>query len=100
MAGRGAAAREWRELTRSRTSLIEDRTAQVNRLQTTLESATIKLAAVASDVTGVAARAMLADLVSGEAEPAALADLAVGRLRDKLPVLERALAGRFGAHHQ
>jgi transposase len=94
------AQRELRELTRYRTALIEDRTAQVNRLQKTLESANIELAAVASDVTGVSARAMLAGLVGGQAEPAALADLAVGRLRDKLPRLERALAGRFGAHHR
>jgi transposase len=94
------AQRELREVTRYRTALIEDRTAQVNRLQQTLESANIKLAAVASDVTGVSARAMLAGLVAGTADPAALADLAVGRLRDKLPALERALAGRFGAHHR
>jgi transposase len=94
------AQRELRELTRSRTALIEDRTAQVNRLQKTLESANIKLAAVASDVTGVSARAMLARLVAGADDPAALADLAVGRLRDKLPALERALAGRFGEHHR
>ena len=49
---------------------------------------------------GVSARAMLARLVAGADDPAALADLAVGRLRDKLPALERALAGRFGDHHQ
>ena len=94
------AQRELRELTRYRTALIEERTAHVNRLQKALESANIKLAAVASDVTGVSARAMLAGLVGGQAEPAALADLAVGRLRDKLPALERALAGRFGDHHR
>ena len=94
------AQRELRELTRYRTALIEERTAHVNRLQKTLESANIKLAAVASDVTGVSARAMLAALVGGEEEPAALADLAVGRLRDKLPELERALAGRMTDHRR
>jgi transposase len=94
------AQRELRELPRYRTALIEDRTAQVNRLQKTLESSNIKLSAVASDVTGVSARAMLAGLVAGNPDPAVLADLAVGRLRDKLPRLERALAGRFGAHHR
>jgi transposase len=94
------AQRELRELTRYRTALIEERTAHVNRLQKTLESANIKLAAVASDVTGVSARAMLARLVAGTDDPAALAALAKGKLRDKLPQLERALVGRFGAHHQ
>jgi transposase len=94
------AQRELRELTRYRTALIEERTAHVNRLQKTLETANIKLAAVASDVTGVSARAMLAALVGGQADPTALADLAVGRLRDKLPRLERALAGRVTDHHR
>jgi len=94
------AQREQRELTRYRTALIEERTAHVNRLQKTLESANIKLGAVASDVTGVSARAILARLVGGDDDPAALAALAVGRLRDKIPQLERALVGRFGDHHR
>ena len=94
------AQRELRELTRYRTALSEERTAHVNRLQKTLETANIKLAAVASDVTGVSARAMLAALAGGDADPAALADLAVGKLRDKLPQLERALAGRVTDHHR
>src|SRR3954451_2655650 len=45
--------RELRELTRYRTSLVEERTAAVNRLQKVLEGANVKLASVASDVTGV-----------------------------------------------
>jgi transposase len=94
------AQREQRELTRYRTALVEERTAHVNRLQKSLESANIKLAAVASDVTGVSARAMLAQLVAGVDDPAAVADLAKGKLRDKLPELERALVGRFGEHHR
>jgi transposase len=92
--------RELRELTRYRTTLVQERAAHVNRLQKTLEGANIKLAAVASDVTGVSARRMLAELVAGQTDPAALAGLAKGRLRDKLPALERALTGRFGPHHR
>ena len=38
------AQRELRELTRYRTSLVEERTAAVNRLQKVLEGANIKLA--------------------------------------------------------
>jgi transposase len=94
------AQRELRELTRYRTALVEERTAHVNRLQKTLEGANIKLAAVASSVVGVSARAMLAALVAGAADPAALAELARGRLRDKLPALERALTGRLTDHHR
>ena len=52
-------ARELRELTRYRSALVRERTAEVNRLQKTLEGANIKLASVASDVTGVSARRLL-----------------------------------------
>ncbi|HET8632963.1 MAG TPA: IS110 family transposase [Gemmatimonadales bacterium] len=92
--------RELRELTRYRSSLVHERTAEVNRLQKTLEGANIKLASVVSDVRGVSATAMLAALVAGETDAAALADLAVGQLRHKLPVLERALTGRMEAHQR
>ncbi len=92
--------RELRELTRYRTSLIRERTAEVNRLQKTLEGANIKLAAVASDVVGKSGREILAVLVEGVSEPSALAQFAKGRLREKIPQLTRALAGRFGAHQR
>lgn len=42
---------------------------------------------------------MLAALVAGTRDPAVLADLARGKLRQKLPALRQALAGRFGDHH-
>src|SRR5215218_9650315 len=67
--------RELRELTRYRTSLIRERTAEANRLQKTLEGANIKLASVASDVLGVSGREMLTALVGGTTDPALLADL-------------------------
>jgi transposase len=92
--------RELRELTRYRRALLQERAAAVNRLQKTLEGANIKLAAVASDTLGVSGRRMLEALVAGGADAAALADLAKGRLRKKLPELERALTGRFGAHQR
>jgi transposase len=92
--------RELRELTRYRTSLVRERTAEANRLQKTLEGANIKLAAVATDILGISGRAMLAALVDGATDTAAMADLAKGRLREKIPQLEQALAGRFGAHQR
>jgi transposase len=92
--------RELRELTRYRTTLVRERAAAVNRLQKTLEGANIKLASVASDVLGLSGRRMLEALVAGGTDPAAVADLARGKLRAKLPQLERALAGRFAAHQR
>lgn len=92
--------RELRDLTRYRTSLVRERAAEVNRLQKTLEGANVKLASVASNVVGTSDRAMLEALAVGEGDPEALAQLAKGRLREKLPQLERALAGTVGPHHR
>jgi transposase len=92
--------REVRELTRYRTSLVRERTAEANRLQKTLEGANIKLASVATDILGNSGREILAALVAGQTDGAELAQLAHGRLREKLPQLERALAGRVGAHQR
>ena len=63
---RASCQRELRELTRYRTSLVQERTAVVNRLQKTLEGANIKLASVVSDVLGKSGRQMLDALVAGE----------------------------------
>jgi transposase len=92
--------RELRELTRYRVSLVQERSAEVNRLQKTLEGANIKLASVLSDVQGVSARQMLAGLVSGRTDTAALAELARGTMRSKIPVLQRALQGSFAPHQR
>ncbi|MBI4318315.1 MAG: IS110 family transposase [Chloroflexi bacterium] len=89
-----------RELTRYRTSLIEERSTEVNRLQKVLEGANIKLSSVATDIAGVSGRQILAALVVGSKSAAAMAELAKGRLRDKIPQLEEALRGSFGPHQR
>jgi transposase len=71
-----------------------------NRLQKTLEGANIKLASVATDVLGKSGREILAALVAGETNGVELAQLAQGRLREKIPQLERALAGCIGPHQR
>lgn len=93
-------ARELREVTRYRSSLVHERTAEVNRLQKTLEGANIKLPSVVSDITGVSARAMLAALVAGQEDAGALAELAVGQLRHKRTALAQALTGRMSGHQR
>ncbi len=89
-----------RDLTRHRTNLVQDRAAVINRLQKVLEWANLKLSSVATDVTGVSARAMLAAIIDGEGDPSVLADLAQGRMRSKLQALEQALTGRVRDHHR
>ena len=94
------AQRDLRDLIRYRTSLVQERTREINRVQKVLEDANVKLASVASDVMGVSSRRMLEAIIAGEQEPEALADLAKGRLRAKIPELERALSGRIRASHR
>lgn len=91
--------RDLRDLTRYRTSLVQERSRTVNRVQKVLEGANIKLASVVSNVLGVSARAMLEGLLEG-GDPQALADLARGRLRDKRPQLAQALKGCLREHHR
>jgi transposase len=92
--------RELRELTRYRTTLVRERATEVNRLQKVLEGANIKLAAVAKDITGASGHDILSALVAGRTQARELAQLARGRLREKLPQLEQALAGQFQAHQR
>lgn len=92
--------RALRELTRYRTRLIQERSRLVNRVQKLLEGANIKLASVATDLQGVSARAILAELAAGNTDAEALAELARGRLRNKIPELERALTGKVEPHHR
>ena len=94
------AQRDLRDLTRSRTTLLQEHTRVSNRVQKVLEDTNIKLASVASDVLGVSGREMLARLVGGETDPVALAELARGRLRKKFDLLKRALEGEVRPHHR
>ena len=73
-----AEIRDLRDLTRYRTSLIGERTREVNRLHKLLETANIKLTSVATDVMGVSTQAMLRSLLEGATDPDVLADLAKG----------------------
>jgi transposase len=93
--------KEVRDLTRYRIKTVQARTSEIQRLGKSLESAGIKLASVASEITGKSATAMIEALIDGERRSAVLADLAMGRMRTagKLADLSQALAGRFTGHH-
>jgi transposase len=86
-------------MTRYRRRLVEEHTAEVNRVQKILEDANIKLASVASDVMGVSGRAILAALLEGDMTPEQMAELSKGRLRNKREELAESLFGRFRPHH-
>jgi len=92
--------RALREMTRYRTTLVQERTRIVNRVQKLLEGANIKLASVATDIMGVSGRAMLAEIAAGQTDAELMADLARGRMRNKIPELEKALTGIVQDHHR
>jgi transposase len=92
--------RELRDLTRYRSSLAADRARLVNRIQKTLEDTNIKLASVATDITGKSGRAILEAMLQGEQNPQKLAELAQGRMKEKREQLAQALQGTLGDHHR
>lgn len=95
-----AQERELREFTRHRTKLSQERSRVINRVQKVLEDANIKLAAVASDVMGKSAYAMLQALLQDDVDPATLAELALGKMRSKRELLEQALTGLLKEQHR
>jgi transposase len=92
--------RELRDLTRYRVSLTQECNRIANRIQKVLEDANLKLASVATDALGASGRAMLRAIIAGETNVDVLADLAKGLLRNKIPALREALAGRVTEHHR
>lgn len=92
--------REWRDLTRQRTKLLDQHTAVVNRLHKTLEQGNIKLSSVTSDLMGVSGRLMVKALSAGEEDAERLADLARGRLKAKRAELVASLEGRLSEHQR
>jgi len=92
--------RELRDLTRHRTSLAQEYNRIANRIQKLLEDANIKLACVATDVLGTSGRAMLEAIAAGQNDALQLAEMSRGKLRKKLPAMQRALEGHITAHHR
>lgn len=92
--------RELRELVRYRKSLIGERAREVNRLQKVLEGCNIKLSSVATDITGVSAKAMLKAIIDEAADPVVIAKLAKGKMKNKQKALEKALTGLVGPHQK
>ena len=92
--------RELRDLTRYRTKLIQQMTAEKNRVEKFLEDANIKLSSVATDIFGVSGKEMLQALLEGKSNAEEIANLARGRLRNKIPELIEALKGNVSEHHR
>ena len=92
--------RELRELVRYRKSLVGERSREVNRMQKVLEGCNIKLSSVATDITGVSAKAMLKAIIDDAGDPFVIAKLAKGKMKNKQKELEKALVGLVGKHQK
>jgi transposase len=92
--------RQLRDLTRTRSQLVGERTRVVNRIHKVLEDANIQLGAVASDILGVSGREMIEALIEGEQDTEKMAQMARRQLRGKIPQLRLALEGTLNEHHQ
>ncbi len=92
--------RELREMTRYRQSLAEERARALNRIQSVLEGANIKLANVVTDINGKSSMAILRAIAGGNTNPQELSLLAEGRLLEKIELLRRALIGSIGEHQR
>src|SRR5512133_978526 len=93
--------RELREVTRYRSKLVEER-ARLGQShpRSVLEDSNVKLASVATDITGVSGRAILQALLEGQEDPQVLAELARGRMRGKREELAQAVQGTLREHHR
>mgnify|MGYP001602696037 CR=1 FL=1 len=80
-----APIQELRDLTRTRKQLVREIAQHTLRIQKTLETATLKLSGVLSDILGVRGRAILQALVAGETNAERLAEwpAAVSRPRGR-----------------
>jgi transposase len=94
--------RELRELVRYRRSMVQERSREINRLQKVLEGANIKLSNVVSNVLGVSGREMIEELIKGNEEKdiTVIAKFARGKMKDKIPEIEKALNGTMGKHQK
>lgn len=89
---------ELKDLTRTRTSLVQMRTQEIQRLQDVLESAAIKLTSSVSSVVGTGGRKMVEGLIKG-LTPKQIADGTSRAFKASKEELAEALTGRFTEHH-
>lgn len=89
-----------RDLTRYRAEMKQAQNKVDNRIQKLLEQCNIKLSSVASNTLGLSGQLMPEAIIKDEDDPAQLADLAQRKLREKIPQLRLALAGKVREHHR
>jgi transposase len=92
--------RELRELVKYRSSLVEDATRTLNRMDKILQGANIKLSSVISKTGTKTELSIIKALANGENDVEKMAEMAEGSLKNKIPEIKRALNGLMGKHQR
>jgi transposase len=93
--------RELRDLNRTRRKFVGMMTSEKNRLNKVLEDANIKLSSVVTKICGVSSLKMIhALLAKDKLSREEIAEMAKGKLKKKVPQLEKALDGKITGHHR
>lgn len=92
--------RELRELVRYRSSIIEERARELNRLDKVLQGANIKLSSVSSHLDTKSSLNMINAIADGIFDTELLASMAKGTMKSKAVDLKRALTGLIQPHQQ
>jgi len=92
--------RELRELIKYRSSLTEESTRMLNRIDKILQGANIKLSSVICKTDTKTEQAILEALANGETDIDKMAKLAQGTLKNKEAEIKRALNGLMGDHQR
>jgi len=92
--------RELRDLTRYKTKLTNQVTAEKNRFQKILEDANIKLSSVLSDVFGATGKKIIARILEGDYQPEQLLYYVHGRVKANREDIKEALTGYVTEHHR
>ena len=92
--------RQLRHLTRHRLSLLQQRTEVHNQIRDLLETASVKLSSVASDLLGVSGRRIIEAMIAGEDSPELLSGRLRGSLQKKKKLAQESLKGYFNDFHR
>jgi transposase len=92
--------RELRELVRYRSSMVDERARELNRMDKILQGANIKLSSVASHLDTKSSMDMLNAISEGNFDTVLLASMARGTMKSKTEELQKALKGLIQPHQQ
>ena len=93
--------RDLRDLTRYRRKLVQQESAEQNRLIRVLEDANLKLTSVFSSVNGKTCQKVINAILEGHTDPEYLASLCTHRrLKSSFKEIELAVEGQFTEHHK